>query len=211
MTTAAVPTAVLAMTGQSIWVDNITRAMLGGQLQEYIAKWSAPHMFAYILIYCVVRNMNGLPVNTLAVFDMGFTSYCVFIVATVVSAFGTVLPEPQTESHKRTLPLAVQALGDKRSPAYVIALLTVTWAVLFCLALRSDRIALRLDKIAIESQVMISMFAIAITPLDVFCLLALGLHFAFGSTTLSQLCQNFSDEVTFILNSFVYSIDTALK
>ena len=40
MTTAAVPTAVLAMTGQSIWVDNITRAMLGGQLQEYIAKWS---------------------------------------------------------------------------------------------------------------------------------------------------------------------------
>ena len=41
MTTAAVPTAVLAMTGQSIWVDNITRAMLGGQLQEYIAKRKA--------------------------------------------------------------------------------------------------------------------------------------------------------------------------
>lgn len=35
-----IPTAVLAMTGQSIWVDNITRAMLGGQLQEYIARWS---------------------------------------------------------------------------------------------------------------------------------------------------------------------------
>ena len=33
----------------------------------------------------------------------------------------------------------------------------------------------------------------------------------FGSTTLSQLYQNFSDEVTFILNPFVYSIDTALK
>ncbi len=38
--TIAVPTAVLAMTGQSIWVDNITRAMLGGQLQRYIAEWS---------------------------------------------------------------------------------------------------------------------------------------------------------------------------
>jgi hypothetical protein len=38
--TNAVPTAVLAMTGQSIWVDNITRAMLGGQLQRYIAEWS---------------------------------------------------------------------------------------------------------------------------------------------------------------------------
>ena len=35
-----VPTAVLAMTGQSIWVDNITRDMLRGQLQEYIARWS---------------------------------------------------------------------------------------------------------------------------------------------------------------------------
>jgi len=35
-----VPTAVLSMTGQSIWLDNITRAMLGGQLQKYIAEWS---------------------------------------------------------------------------------------------------------------------------------------------------------------------------
>ena len=34
------PTAVLSMTGQSIWLDNITRAMLGGQLQRYIAEWS---------------------------------------------------------------------------------------------------------------------------------------------------------------------------
>ena len=32
----------------------------------------------------------------------------------------------------------------------------------------------------------------------------------FDSTTLSQLYQNFSDEVTFIMNPFVYSIDTAL-
>jgi transaldolase len=38
--TDTVPTAVLAMTGQSIWVDNITRDMLRGQLQEYIAHWS---------------------------------------------------------------------------------------------------------------------------------------------------------------------------
>jgi transaldolase len=36
----AVPTAVLSMAGQSIWVDNITRAMLGGTLQRYIAEWS---------------------------------------------------------------------------------------------------------------------------------------------------------------------------
>ncbi len=47
MTTAAtaasdaiVPTAVLSMAGQSIWVDNITRTMLQGQLQSYIAGWS---------------------------------------------------------------------------------------------------------------------------------------------------------------------------
>jgi transaldolase len=33
-------TALLSMCGQSLWIDNITRAMLGGQLQEYIAKWS---------------------------------------------------------------------------------------------------------------------------------------------------------------------------
>jgi transaldolase len=38
--TNAVPTAVLSMAGQSIWVDNITRAMLGGTLQRYIAEWS---------------------------------------------------------------------------------------------------------------------------------------------------------------------------
>ncbi|MFM8639590.1 MAG: transaldolase [Planctomycetota bacterium] len=36
----AVPTAVLSMAGQSIWIDNITRAMLGGALQKYIAEWS---------------------------------------------------------------------------------------------------------------------------------------------------------------------------
>ncbi len=28
------------MCGQSIWIDNITRAMLGGQLQTYIQQWS---------------------------------------------------------------------------------------------------------------------------------------------------------------------------
>jgi predicted Zn-dependent peptidase len=39
--TNAVPTAVLAMTGQSIWVDNITRSMLAtGKLAEYIHNWS---------------------------------------------------------------------------------------------------------------------------------------------------------------------------
>ena len=36
----AVPTAVLSMAGQSIWIDNITRAMLAGTLQKYIAEWS---------------------------------------------------------------------------------------------------------------------------------------------------------------------------
>lgn len=33
-------TALLSMCGQSLWIDNITRSMLGGQLQEYIAKWN---------------------------------------------------------------------------------------------------------------------------------------------------------------------------
>ncbi|MFM7798266.1 MAG: transaldolase, partial [Planctomycetota bacterium] len=36
----AVPTAVLSMAGQSIWIDNITRAILGGTLQKHIADWS---------------------------------------------------------------------------------------------------------------------------------------------------------------------------
>ncbi|MFO0782459.1 MAG: transaldolase [Phycisphaerales bacterium] len=33
-------TAILSMCGQSIWVDNITRAMLNGTLQTYIQQWS---------------------------------------------------------------------------------------------------------------------------------------------------------------------------
>lgn len=33
-------TALLSMCGQSVWIDNITRAMLNGQLQTYIAQWS---------------------------------------------------------------------------------------------------------------------------------------------------------------------------
>lgn len=33
-------TALLSMCGQSIWLDNITRSMLNGQLQTYIAQWS---------------------------------------------------------------------------------------------------------------------------------------------------------------------------
>ena len=37
---AAIPTAILSMAGQSIWVDNITRAMLRGTLQRYVAEWS---------------------------------------------------------------------------------------------------------------------------------------------------------------------------
>ncbi|MFO0963499.1 MAG: transaldolase [Phycisphaerales bacterium] len=37
---APVPTALLSMAGQSIWVDNITRPMLDGPLQKLIAQWS---------------------------------------------------------------------------------------------------------------------------------------------------------------------------
>ena len=56
------PTAVLSMAGQSIWLDNITRAMLGGQLQRYIAEWSVvgltsnPTIFAKAMLPARSRN-----------------------------------------------------------------------------------------------------------------------------------------------------------
>lgn len=34
------PTALLSMCGQSLWLDNITRAMLSAQLPNYISQWS---------------------------------------------------------------------------------------------------------------------------------------------------------------------------
>jgi transaldolase len=52
-------TALLSMCGQSLWIDNITRAMLGGQLQTYIAQWSVVGLTSNPTIFAKAIKGSG--------------------------------------------------------------------------------------------------------------------------------------------------------
>jgi len=116
-------------------------------LMQFISKWASPDMFAYVLLYYLVRKLQHLPVSTLAMFDIGFTCYSVFTLTCAISSLGITLPQvPGSELEDAKPPLVKRMLGLNPRGVFVLAsCLATAWMCFFAIGLATPCFALHLD------------------------------------------------------------------
>ncbi|CAK0908383.1 unnamed protein product, partial [Prorocentrum cordatum] len=132
-------------------------------LMQFISKWAAPDMFAYVLLYYLIRRLQNLPVSTLCMFDIGFTCYSVFSITCAISSLGVPLPKIESdEVVKEVKPPLVRRMiagsfespgAEKRRLLVLVGLLATVWACLFAYGLGVPCFALRLDADLLKDHV----------------------------------------------------------
>lgn len=125
-------------------------------LMQYISKWAAPDMFAYVLLYYLIRNLQNLPVSTLVIFDIGFTCYSIFTLTCAFSSAFIPLPalpreagEAPSEPKK---PWILRTMNSSRLPALSITLF-VCWLTLFALGVAMPCFSLHLEASLLRKHV----------------------------------------------------------
>lgn len=113
---------------------------------QIISKWASPDMFAFSLLYYLFRDLNNPPlVESLQVFDIGFSCYCIFCVSSVVSTLFIRLPElPEDSKTDMTQPMVLRFLG-RFGFLFLVMCLTIAWALLFIHGLHMPVLTIRLD------------------------------------------------------------------
>jgi len=164
-----VPTVKLILLGigelfrfsETIWLRRLARYCIC--LMQFISKWAAPDMFAYVLLYYLIRRLQNLPVSTLCMFDIGFTCYSVFSITCAISSLGVPLPKIESdEVVKEVKPPLVRRMiagsfespgAEKRRLLVLVGLLATVWACLFVYGLGVPCFALRLDADLLKDHV----------------------------------------------------------
>jgi len=115
---------------------------------QIISKWASPDMFAYILLFYLLRHLNNPPlVESLAVFETGFTCYTVFCIASTVSSLAIRLPEIKDSADERP-PMLIRMFG-RRGIIFLAPGIFVIWGCLFAFGITMDCLSLRLDPTAL--------------------------------------------------------------
>jgi hypothetical protein len=116
-------------------------------LMQFISKWAAPDMFAYVLLYYLIRKLQHLPVSTLGMFDIGFTCYSVFTLTCAISSLGITLPQvPGSELEDVKPPLVKRVFGLSPRGVFVLAsCLATAWMCFFAIGIVTPCFALHLD------------------------------------------------------------------
>jgi len=116
-------------------------------LMQFISKWAAPDLFAYVLLYYLVRKLQHLPVSTLGMFDIGFTCYSVFTLTCAISSLGITLPQvPGSELEDGRPPLVKRVFGLGPRGVFVLAsCLATAWMCFFAIGLVTPCFSLHLD------------------------------------------------------------------
>jgi len=116
-------------------------------LMQFISKWAAPDMFAYVLLYYLIRKLQHLPVSTLGMFDIGFTCYSIFTLTCAISSLGITLPQvPGSELEDVKPPLTKRVFGLHPRGVFVLAsCLAAAWMCFFAIGLATPCFALHLD------------------------------------------------------------------
>jgi len=130
-------------------------------LMQFISKWAAPDMFAYVLLYYLIRRLQNLPVSTLCMFDIGFTCYSVFSITCAMSSLGVPLPkidsgevEVKPPFVRRMIAGSFENLGaEKRRLLVLVGLFATVWACFFFYGLSVPCFALRLDADLLKDHV----------------------------------------------------------
>jgi hypothetical protein len=116
-------------------------------LMQFISKWAAPDMFAYVLLYYLIRKLQHLPVSTLGMFDIGFTCYSVFTMTCAISSLGITLPQvPGSELEEVRPPWVKRVFARNPRGVFVLAsCLATAWMCFFAIGLVTPCFALHLD------------------------------------------------------------------
>jgi hypothetical protein len=124
-------------------------------LMQFISKWAAPDMFAYVLLYYLIRKLQHLPVSTLGMFDIGFTCYSVFTLTCAISSLGITLPQvPGSELEDVKPPLVKRMFGLNSRGVFVLAsCLATAWMCFFAIGIVTPCFALHLDGEVLQHHV----------------------------------------------------------
>jgi len=122
---------------------------------QFISKWAAPDMFAYVLLYYLIRKLQHLPVSTLGMFDIGFTCYSVFTLTCAISSLGITLPQvPGSELEDVKPPLVKRMFGLNSRGVFVLAsCLATAWMCFFAIGIVTPCFALHLDGEVLQHHV----------------------------------------------------------
>mmetsp|Transcript_38386 Transcript_38386/g.86508 ORF Transcript_38386/g.86508 Transcript_38386/m.86508 type:complete len:505 (+) Transcript_38386:52-1566(+) len=123
-------------------------------LMQAISKWAAPDMFGYILLYCLVRNLQKLPVDSVCVFDMGFTCYSTFILVSSMAAMTLPLPaDPDEQEGMAPRANLVARMLGHRGVSLAMLCNLAAWVPLFALGIMTPCFSLRLDSATLKDNV----------------------------------------------------------
>jgi len=121
-------------------------------LMRFISKWAAPDMFAYVLLYYLIRKLEHLPINTLCLFDIGFTCYSIFSLTCAMSSLGIPLPQVEDSEKDDAPPLTQRFLqkfwcgaSEKKRLLSLTCTLAGVWACFFGIGMFVPCFGLRLD------------------------------------------------------------------
>lgn len=163
-----VPTVKLILLGtgelfrfsEKTWLRKLARGCIC--LMQFISKWAAPDMFAYVLLYYLIRRLQNLPVSTLCMFDIGFTCYSVFSMTCAISSLGVPLPKIESSEVEEVKPPLVKRMiagsfenpgAEKRRLLVLAGVLATVWACFFFYGLCVPCFALRLDADLLKDHV----------------------------------------------------------
>jgi len=125
---------------------------------QIISKWASPDMFAYILLFYLIRHLDNPPlVESLAVFETGFTCYTAFCIASTVSSLAIRIPEMQDSADERP-PMLIRIFG-RRAIIFLAPGILAIWGCLFACGITMDCLSLRLDPTALLEKVGMSELA----------------------------------------------------
>lgn len=90
-----------------------------------ISKWASPTLFAFIVLFHLVRSLDGAPFfSSAAVLDVGFTLFAVFCAASALSVFLIPLPKEPLGVRPRTAVI--------KMPKWVRDALLLSLGILLC-------------------------------------------------------------------------------
>jgi len=112
---------------------------------QMISKWASPDMFAFALLYYLLRSLNHPPyLESIQVLDIGFACYNIFCVSSVVSTMSVTLPkDPDRGKASRDMLVALRLGPSVVAP--MAALLFVAWVGFFLKGALTPCLTLRLE------------------------------------------------------------------
>mmetsp|Transcript_7090 Transcript_7090/g.17592 ORF Transcript_7090/g.17592 Transcript_7090/m.17592 type:complete len:538 (+) Transcript_7090:3-1616(+) len=128
---------------QEAWkVRTARRSILAVQI---VSKWASPDMFAFALLYYLLRSLHHPPIlESIQVLDIGFSCYNLFCVSSVISTMSVKLPKDPDQRKASRAELVARQVGPSTVMPMAV-LLFVSWAGFFMKGISTPCLSLRLD------------------------------------------------------------------